>query len=280
MLLLLLLATAYAQQSAADDSDADAPVEEAATAPADAPADDVPEPEWQSLDVPGDFSSALDTVATDADTIAEDPTRVEDLVPGALLLPTPRARLRSRFTARPWLGAAVLQGVDHGTGGWGPAAGLSLGHQWWSLREARLRPVGQTRLVGALPFAGAHGWMTSLDATAGAWAGPVGLLGGGAIRAESLSVPEGAALDPALAVGPRLHLAAEAGPLTPWVAVSPLWMVAGGRTTLDAPWDELELSAGLAVERRPFALRLSGSRLDTAQGVAWGASLGLALRLL
>lgn len=212
------------------------------------------EPEWVDLSVPADFGSAVPSV---------DPASAEPA-------------LRGRFSFRPWLGFIGLPGD---AGGWGGVAGGVIGHQWWSLRSAVVRPAGETRLRLVAPFGELRGWQTELDVAAGVWLGPVGLLAGPTLRADRMLWRGGAELAPALTVGPQLRLAATAGPITPWVAVAPSWIVAGGRPGLSGPWDEARVEAGLVIDVRPVAFRLSGAATWSAVGLVWTGTLGLQLRL-
>lgn len=256
---------------------ADEPAEEPAEEPAASSNDG-----WLDLSVPVDFGSALDSaLETTLPATAE-----ADLAEATLVTEPPSdppQLLRGRFGLRPYLG---LTGLD---GTWGGAAGLTVSHQWWPLRERVLRPAGQSELRGCLPFGPVSGWDLRLDSTHGAWLGPVGLLLGpslraGALRAEAASAPV------ALTLGPQARLAVRAGPLTPWAALTPAWLLAGERgDLLDAPWDELTTTAGLALDGKPLGLRLSGEwrRVSVTHpadppglSTLWQANLGLHLRLL
>lgn len=214
-----------------------------------------PEPEWVDLSVPVDFGSAVPDV---------DPTA------------TAGPALRGRFSLRPWLGFIGLPGDE---GGWGGIAGGVVGHQWWSLRPTLVRPAGETRARLVAPFGELRGWQAELDVAAGVWVGPIGLLAGPTLRAERMLWRGGAELAPALTLGPQLRLAAAAGPLTPWVAVAPSWILAGQRTGLRGPWDEARVEAGLVIDVRPVAFRLSGGATWSSVGLVWSGALGLQLRL-
>lgn len=219
------------------------------------------EPDWVDLSVPVDFGSAVGSETTDP----TDPAT-----------PQEGPSFRGRWSLRPWLGFIGLPQPD---GGWGGTAGGMVGHQWWSLRDQPVRPAGETRLRVVAPFGELKGWQAELDATAGVWLGPIGLFGGPALRAERLVWQDGAELAPALTLGPQLRLAARAGPVTPWVAATPSWIVAGARDGLEGPWDEARLDAGIVLDIRPVALRFSASSLWTTAGQTWEGALGLQLRL-
>lgn len=228
------------------------------------PADDAG---WIDLSVPVDFGSAVDG-----------PVRPEPGDPEAPDLAALRQplKLRGRFSIKPWLGFIGLGDDD---GGYGGTAGGVLGHQWWSLTRGVARPAGETRLRVVAPFGQLKGWEAELDSTAGVWIGPIGLLGGVALRGERLLWKDGAELVPALTLGPQLRLAAEVGPITPWVAATPAWRIAGDRAVLSGPWDEAKLEAGLGFELRPVGFRLSGTGTWTTVGVTWEAAVALQLRL-
>lgn len=234
--------------------DEEAPRAEAPPAEVAPQAEAPPEPEWVDLSVPVDFGSA---------------------VPSPEVTPT-GATLRGRFSFRPWLGFIGLPGD---TGGWGGVAGGVIGHQWWTLRSTLVRPAGETRARLVAPFGDLRGWQAELDAAAGVWLGPVGLLAGPTLRAERMLWRGGAELAPALTLGPQLRVAATAGPLTPWVALAPAWIVAGDRPGLRGPWDEARVEAGLVIDVRPVAFRLSGAATWSAVGLVWTGALGLQLRL-
>src|SRR5688572_20618044 len=101
------------------------------------------DPGWIDLETPVDFPSAIDAPK------AADPEKKG-------------LQLRARWGVRPYAG---VTGVE--SGGWGGIAGAQVSHQWWSLRERAIKPVGETRLRLAAPFGGVLGWRATLDSTAG-----------------------------------------------------------------------------------------------------------------
>lgn len=209
---------------------------------------------WIDLEAEADFGSALDAQPSEA---------------------TGRP-LRGRFAFRPVLAVQELSGT------WGPSAGGSLSHQWWSLRPGRLAPVGETRLRATASFGAMRGHDLALESTHGAWVGDspaVALLVGPELRFDCLSSDSGE-LPTALTLGPQARLALRLGPLTPWTSVTPTWTLYGERLDLDAPWHGLTMAAGLAWDARPLSLRLSGSQHDSGEATARTLTLGLHLRLL
>jgi hypothetical protein len=265
-LLLLLWA------ASADAEDAP-PAQEPAAAPEPAVVAPPPNPnDWISLDLPADFGSALDGPAP-ASLLPDDPTRLEDILP----LPVPMASFTGRFSFRPRLTALGIASDD---GGWGMAAGGAIGHQWWTLWERPLRPVGQTQLSVMGAFGDARGLVASATTTVGLWAGPVGALVGPRLGLDSLRFAAGADLPLAWTVGPELRLAGQLGPLTPFLTGAPLWVLGDGREGLGATWDEFAAGGGLDLDRAPFGLRLGGEWRNTVAGPRWEASLGLTLSLL
>lgn len=181
-------------------------------------------------------------------------------------------RLRGRWFARPRVAFVALEPS------WGISAGLVAGHQWWSLRESTLRPVGETQLTVGFPIGALSGHDLSLVSTAGAWLGPVGLLAGPMIRHDRLQTGS-SGLSSAFSAGPSLRMAARVGSMTPYLSATPTWILEG-REGLDAPWDELELGAGLELGGKPISWRLGSSWRDTSAGDRWEAVVGLHWRLL
>lgn len=264
----LLLALVWAAPASADDA---APPEaiDADAAPAAPPPNPAP---WLSLELPADFGSALDGPAP-ASLLPDDPTRIEDILP----LPVPMASLTGRFSFRPRLTALGIAAAD---GGWGMAAGGAIGHQWWTLWDRPVRPVGQTQLSLMGAFGDARGLIAGATSTVGLWGGPVGVLVGPRLGLDALRFAAGADLPLAWTVGPEARLAGQVGRLTPFVAAAPLWIVGDGRPGLGATWDELSLGGGLDLDHAPLGLRLGGEWRDTTAGPRWEASLGLTLSLL
>ena len=238
-----------------------------------------PPPEEPSSPPPGDDAGWIDlSVPVDFGSAVDGPIRPEPGDPEAPDLAALRqpVKLRGRFSIKPWLGFIGLGGTD---GGYGGTAGGVLGHQWWSLTRGLVRPAGETRLRVVAPFGQLMGWEAELDSTAGVWLGPIGLLGGVALRGERLVWKNGAELTPALTIGPQVRIAAEAGPITPWLAATPAWLIAGDRAGRRGPWDEAKLEAGLGFDLRPVGFRLSGTGTWTTVGVTWEAAIALHLRL-
>lgn len=266
-LLLLLL---WAASAGAEDAPAPDPTAAPAPDPAAAPP---PNPNaWLSLELPADFGSALDGPAPPS-LLPDDPTRLEDVLP----LPAPMATLTGRFSFRPRLTALGIAAAD---GGWGLAAGGALGHQWWTLWDRPLRPVGQSQLSLMGAFGDARGLIAGATTTVGLWAGPVGVLVGARLGLDSLRFDAGANLPLAWTLGPEARLAGQLGRLTPFLNAAPLWVLGDGRVGPGASWDELSLGGGLDLDRAPFGLRLAGEWRDTTAGPRWEASLGLTLSLL
>ncbi len=272
LVLLLALGLARAEEGAGEE-----PVEDASEASEEA-GDDEEGGGWIELSAPVDFGSAIDDLEPLDQPDAPD-LRALAVAYGDELGDDEREgpRLRARWALRPYLGATGLAVQD---GGWGGRAGLVVGHQWWSLTTGKVRPAGHTELQATLPFGALRGWEVGLDATAGAWLGPVGLLAGPSMLADRQTWRDGAQVQPALDLGPQARLAVRLGPLVPWAAATPSWLLVGDRPGLDAPWDQLRVTAGLAIDSRPLAWRLSGSWRDLAAGPAWEAALGVHLKVM
>lgn len=251
----------------APDAGAESPSPDDTTSPtqAPAPADDEG---WIPLDVPVDFGSAISGPPPEPDDAS------------ALGLPRvisgQTTRYRGRWSVRPWLGMVGLPGDAGGIGG---TAGGLVSHQWGDLRALPIRLAGETRLRAIAPFGQVAGWQLELDSAVGGWLGPVGLFAGPALRADRAAWRGGATLPAALLLGPQLRVAFDLGPVTPWIAATPAWILAGDRASTAAPWDEGRLEAGVVVDLRPVGFRLSGGAYHAAVGVGWDATLGLQLRL-
>lgn len=247
------------------------------SAPAGPPADPpVAPPEWVDLGVPVDFSSAIET-AFEAE--AADPTGqgdLSELMGLAQDAVAPGLRLRGRFGLRPQLG---LVGTRSGAGeDIGGLAGLALTHQWWSLKEVGAKLAGQSDLRAYGRFGGLSGGALQLDSAVGPWLGPVGVLLGGGLRADKLQSDSGMAQAPALVGGPTARLSLVLGPLSPWAALTPGWVLAGDRPGLPSvPWDEFDLRFGLVLHRQQVSWRLSGGWRATGAGNLWEAGVGIHL---
>lgn len=273
-LLFALIAIANAEEPASPGTSPPpaAPTEPAPPADPPKPPPPADESGWIELSVPVDFASAVDQ-----------PKSISDASEGKILesmlsLPTAGLQLRGRWAIRPWLGVTGLGGQ---TGGYGGTLGAQFGHQWWSLREHTVRPAGETRIRGLLFYGGVSGAQLDVDSTAGVWFGPVGVMAGPALRLDRLHWHGDANLPTALSLGPEGRLAVQIGPVTPWAAVTPSWILVGSRSGVrDAPWSELTVEAGVAFDTHPVALRLSGARTSTIVGPTWEAALGFQLNVL
>jgi hypothetical protein len=186
--------------------------------------------------------------------------------------PTPRAR----WGVRPSIGVIGLPGP---AGGWGASVGGQLTHQWWMLTKAWVRPVGETQLRVAGLAGSVGGWRVDVDTAAGVWLGPVGVLGGAMVRVDRYVWTGGAALPAAVLGGAEGRLAVKAGPVTPWVAASPGWLIVGDRPQLRAPWSEFRTQGGASVDLGNLELRLAVAHTATAVGGVWDAALGFHLTL-
>lgn len=269
---LILAAPAWAEEEP-DGSDAS----DASDAPPDAPPEDPPPDDgWLEVGVDVDFGSAVETGLEDEAAQQTLPPELAGMVAAAVSeARSPQAAWSRRWGVRPWVGWAGLSSSALDSGA---TLGGLLTHQWWSLRERAVRPAGETRLHAVGAVGGLGGWSARLDATAGAWLGPIGLLGGGQVQADRLT-GAAATLETGMAVGPTLRLAARLGPVTPWAGFSPGWLVAGPRAgRADLPWDEQAVQAGVVWDRRPIGLRLTGEWRRVAPGDLYGATLGLHLR--
>ena len=273
--IMLLVGTAWADDpEPAADTD---PGEESAPAtdPPPPPDDDAG---WIDVGLDVDFGSAVETGLETQAAQETLPPELEGLFAAAgELAPSEdgRALREGRWGARPWLG---WMGLSTESVSGGATVGGQLSHQWWTLVERPVRPAGETRVRAVGVVGGLAGWAVSVDATAGAWFGPVGLLAGPSLTADRLQ-GSGGAMGPAVGVGPTARLAARLGPLTPWVGLTPAWLIAGDRPGLtEEPWDELGRHAGIVWDRRPVGLRLTGGWRSVAAGDLYEATLGLHLR--
>lgn len=266
--LVLLVGVSLADEAAPEPATPAEPVPQAAT-------DD---DGWIDLGVRVDFGSAVES-GMEAQAAEETlPPELEGLFASVAQLSEGedrRAMRDGRWGFRPWLGWVGFSSKARSTGA---TLGGQLSHQWWTLVERPVRPAGETRLraVGVLGDVG--GWSVSLDATAGAWIGPVGLLAGPSLQADRVRADAGT-LEPALGVGPTARLAARMGKLTPWVGLTPAWLIAGERPGIEAgPWDELGRHAGLVWDRRPIGIRVTGGWRTVSAGDLYEATVGLHLR--
>lgn len=225
-----------------------------------------------------DFNSAVETSfseqATQGEQEALTPGQLQTLmgdVDDAEASAAPRTTIvRDRFGVRPVLG--VVGEASNGAVG-GNVGGM-VTHQWWTLREAVVKPVGESRLWATAPFGGVRGWRVGVDATAGTWIGPVGVLAGPAFRADRLTVTGGPQLWGTTPwVGGSGRLAVKAGKVVPWVSAAPLW----DATAFDAG-PALELQGGLVLQTSPLSLRLTGGTRTVGDLTVWDAILGLHLR--
>jgi hypothetical protein len=223
---------------------------------------------WIPLDVPVDFGSAISGPPPEPDDTSA--IGLPRVISGQT------TRYRGRWSVRPWLGMIGLPGDAGGIGG---TAGGLVSHQWGDLRTIPVRLAGETRLRAIAPFGQVAGWQLELDSAVGGWLGPVGLFAGPALRADRAAWRGGATLPAALLLGPQLRVAFDLGPVTPWIAATPAWILAGARDPTSAPWHEGRLEAGVVLDLRPVGFRLSGGAFHSAVGVGWDATLGLQLRL-
>ncbi|MBT3223275.1 MAG: hypothetical protein HN348_29735 [Proteobacteria bacterium] len=180
---------------------------------------------------------------------------------------------RARWYVRPRLAFVGLANA------WTMTGGAVVGHQWWAIKESLLRPVGETQLVGGTVLRGMTGHDVSLVSTAGAWLGPVGLLGGPMLRFDRLT-KRGTGLAAAWSMGPTVRLVVKVGIVSPWLSATPTWILHGREGLPGAPVDEMELGGGVQISGRPVTVRLSGSYRATEAKARWDAVLGLHLRLL
>lgn len=224
-----------------------------------------------------DFGSAVETGLESQAAEEELPPELAGMVAAAASLADPLGQtIKGRFGVRPWLGLAWRPDADSG-------AGVHLGglvsHQWWGLAKRAIRPAGETRLRAVGTVGGLSGWAVGLDATAGAWLGPVGLLVGPAILSDRVSAADRVVIPTAVAVGPTGRLALRVGSVTPWFGVTPTWVVSGDRDGLsDAPWDELAMQGGVVWDRRPMGLRATFSWRELDSGPLAEAALGIHIR--
>jgi hypothetical protein len=119
---------------------------------------------WQTIDVPADFGSAVETGFEDLAAEGKLPDELKGLVaiPSADTDVAVSTRPGGRFGVRPVLG---VQGIlPAGTAGaWGGSAGGRFFHQWWTLADKTLRPAGETRLSASGLFGGV--WASSSPST-------------------------------------------------------------------------------------------------------------------
>ncbi len=163
---------------------------------------------WQTIDVPADFGSAVETGFEDLAAEGKLPDELKGLVaiPSADTDVAVSTRPGGRFGVRPVLG---VQGIlPAGTAGaWGGSAGGRFIHQWWTLADKTLRPAGETRLSASGLFGGVSGFELSLDSAAGTWMGPVGVFVGGSSRFDQRRQDGALWLAPALGVGGVMQVA-------------------------------------------------------------------------
>ena len=278
---LVLSAACVPGLSVAEDElpeDEAAPEEPAETTPEDSgdpPALNAPEEEWLELEVTPDFGSAVET---GLESDAGDGSLSEEL---SLLFSEDGGRASKRPTTR--MGVRPLLGLQgaaptEGSGAVGASAGLRIVHQWWSPTNDPIRPAGENRLQVSGLFGGVSGFDATFDAVGGSWFGPVGLFGGGMVRADRRSWTPEVSLPPAVGVGPAGQVAVQLGRFSPWAGVSPAWLVAGDRPGMaESPWDELTYRGGVVVHKTLLQLRLSGSYRQVAGADLWDACLGLHL---
>jgi hypothetical protein len=201
------------------------------------------------------------------------PTAPKPTTTPAAPLPPAGDLVRSRLSLRPRLARAGLVG-----GPAGMALGAAVGHQWWQLSDDTLRFAGESRLDLLGRVGDVAGPDLRLTSTHGLWLGPVGLLAGGALRYDALlpDVGGGPGLQAGLSLGPQGRAALDLGPLLPWVAYTPAWVLAGPRSaeTLEQTWD-----GGLDLRGNHVDLRLSGAYRTAADLALWEAGLGLSFHL-
>jgi hypothetical protein len=281
---LLLGAIAWAAPLTGQAQD-DPPPADTGSPPAEADPDPSAEPEaspapeepWLELGVVPDFSSAMETgLETDQET-----GTLSEMM-GGLFAAGPAGGARrpaGRWGVRPWLGVQGAQPTD-APGHFGGGAGVRIAHQWWMLTEAPVRLAGETRLQAAGLFGGVSGFDAVLDTLGGAWLGPVGLFGGGMVRADRRSWSPTVSLPSAVGVGPAARVALQLGTLTSWAGVSPAWLVAGDRPGMDAaPWDELSVQGGLVRHKDWSETRLTSSMRYVDDALLWDLTVGFHLRI-
>jgi hypothetical protein len=255
--------------------DPGAPVTPPEAEAADAPAAEAADDGWTTLPpAKGDFGSALDPLVAPADRPAAPPPS-PTAGPSSPPPEPPRAQTRGRVGVRPRIALAGIADDDSGV-----LLGGTLTHSWWRLSGTAVRPSGATRLDLGGRVGGARGIDTRLVSVHGVWFGPVGLLGGGAVRWDRLETEAGG-LARGLTAGPQGRAVLRLGKLVPWAAYTWAPVVTGPRldpqaaaTPVEQTWD-----FGLDRESHPLGLRLSGAIRDTPSAQAWEAGLGLHVQL-
>ena len=90
--------------------------------------------DWIPLEVEADFGSALEHVDEAQESLEAQET--------PSITTKKEKRHRARWYVRPRL---AFVGLNNG---WTMTGGAVVGHQWWALKERRVRPVGETQLRG------------------------------------------------------------------------------------------------------------------------------------
>jgi hypothetical protein len=93
---------------------------------------------------------------------------------------------------------------------------------------------GETSARIGAPLGGATGYRLDLGSAHGPWLGPVGLRVGPALRVDREQWGE-AELAAAALVGGSVDLAVDAGPLSLWTGVLPLWALGDARPEAQDP---------------------------------------------
>lgn len=236
-----------------------------------------PATDWIPLPPSGvAFPSALTPLGAAPPAPAATPSTSSAPIPtatSAAPLPPPGDLTRARFSLRPRLARAGLVG-----GPAGMALGAAFGHQWWQLTDDTLRFAGETRLDLLGRVGDIAGPDLRLSSAQGLWLGPVGLFGGGALRYDALlpDVDDGPGLQAGLSLGPQGRAALDLGPLLPWVAFTPAWVLAGPRSaeSIEQTWE-----GGLDLRGKHLDVRLSGAHRTAADLALWEAGLGLSFHL-
>jgi len=120
----------------------------------------------------------------------------------------------------------------------------------------------------------------ALESTAGAWLGPVGVFVGPTLRLDGWRRDE-VEVAPGLTAGPTGRLSIRVSSLVLSGGVTPLWALSTPPPAApETPWHALVAHGAVALDRRPFAWRLTVERAQYGVDALWTMALGVQLRLL